>query len=389
MFLLKFLRQPPYANRGVLDTWKTPGGYRMENSYLFDWLSFTVPVRNFNDLTVRSVRSFLKELGLDFNFDTREKGAYGYNNSLSYANAINVLYNDLESLVTNNEDRLKQALDMGIHVEMTGQGCRYFEGLENNDWIEFFNLLRSIGAKFKRLDIALDDYKKMIKFSTVKEKIRSGEVVSLSRKRDVIETKITQKEEFNNKGDSKGLTVYFGTRTSNIYIRFYDKKKEQEGKGIKVDVSSWQRYEIVLRNEKATDFIERFCEGETFDTLYLGVLSGAIRFIDKGTDSNKARWETSPFWIEFLRGAEAIKLKSHEVTPEIGKTINWFDKSVVGSVLLLSSIAEKEGLDFSEILKDSKRELSERHQLIKAGYEGLNDEQKREIGDKIRGIGVG
>lgn len=361
----------------------------MENSYLFDWLSFTVPVRNFDDLTVRSVRSFLKELGLDFNFDNREKGAYGYSSSLSYANAINVLYNDLERLVTNNEGRLKQALDMGIHVEMTGQGCRYFEGLENSDWIEFFNLLQSLGAKFKRLDIALDDYKKMIKFSTVKEKIRSGEVVSLSRKRDVIETKITQKEEFNNKGDSKGLTVYFGTRASNIYIRFYDKKKEQEGKGIKVDVSSWQRYEIVLRNEKATDFIERFCEGETFDTLYLGVLSGAIRFIDKGTDSNKARWETSPFWIEFLRGAEAIKLKSHEVTPEIGKTINWFDKSVVGSVLLLSSIAEKEGLDFSEILKDSKRELSERHQLIKAGYEGLNDEQKREIGDKIRGIGVG
>ena len=273
----------------------------MENSYLFDWLSFTVPVRNFNDLTVRSVRSFLKELGLDFNFDTREKGAYGYSSSLSYANAINVLYNDLERLVTNNEARLKQALDMGIHIEMTGQGCRYFEGLENNDWIEFFNLLRSLGAKFKRLDIALDDYKKMIKFSTVKEKIRSGEVVSLSRKRDVIETKITQKEEFNNKGDSKGLTVYFGTRASNIYIRFYDKKKEQEGKGIKVDVSSWQRYEIVLRNEKATDFIERFCEGETFDTLYLGVLSGAIRFIDKGTDSNKARWETSPFWIDFLK----------------------------------------------------------------------------------------
>ena len=74
---------------------------------------------------------------------------------------------------------------------------------------------------------------------------------------------------------------------------------------------------------------------------------------------------------------------------QIGKTINWFDKSVVGSVLLLSSIAEKEGLDFSEILKDSKRELSERHQLIKAGYEGLNDEQKREIADRIRGIGVG
>ena len=153
----------------------------MESSYLFDWLSFTVPVRNFNDLTVRSVCSFLKELGFDFNFDIREKGAYGYTNSLSYANAINVLYNDLESLVTNSEERLKQALDMGIHVEMTGQGCRYFEGLENNDWIEFFNLLRSLGAKFKRLDIALDDYKKMIKFSTVKEKIRSGEVVSASR----------------------------------------------------------------------------------------------------------------------------------------------------------------------------------------------------------------
>lgn len=361
----------------------------MENFYLIDWLSFTIPVQDLTDLRPSNVRAFLRSLGLAYEFEEREQGRYGYNRSLNFLESINVLYNDFYSIDTSNEKRVIQAMNMGIHIEFSGQGCRYLESSIGEDWRGFFALINSLGVKYSRLDIALDDYKQMLKFNQIEDKVRDGEVISLSRKRDITETvEVSKQEKFDNKGRSKGKTIYFGTRSSSIYIRFYDKKKEQENKGIEVKAKSWQRYEIVLRKEKAEDFISRFCEGETFDSLYLGVLSGAIRFVEQGTDTNKARWQSSPFWLEFLKGIESIKLKSHEVTPEIGKTIDWIDVSVLRSLKLLSKVAKEGDIDLYQIIENSNKEISERHKMLFNSFDLLTEEEKNDIFDKIKAIGL-
>lgn len=361
----------------------------MENSYLIDWLSFTIPVQDLTDLRTSDVRAFLRGLGLPYEFEVREQGRYGYNRSLNFLESINVLFNDFYSIDIDNEKKVRQAMEMGIHIEFSGQGCRYLESSICEDWRSFFDLINSLGAKYSRLDIALDDYNQMLKFSQIEDKVKKGEVVSLSRKRDITETiEVSKQEKFDNKGKSKGKTIYFGTRSSSIYIRFYDKKKEQENKGIEVKAKSWQRYEIVLRKEKAEDFISRLCSGETFDSLYLGVLSGAIRFVEKGMDTNKARWQSSPFWVNFLKGIESIKLKSHEVTPEIGKTIDWIDVSVLRSLKLLSKVAKEGNIDLYQIIENSDKEISERHKMLFNSFEFLSEEEKNNVFDKIKQIGL-
>lgn len=365
------------------------GSFLLENSFLIDWLSFTIPLLSISDLQVGSIRNLLHELGLDFPFEDREKGRYGYNRSLSFADSINVLFNDIERLDYSSEDKIEQALNMGVHIEFTGQGCRYFENVVSDDWISFFNLLNSINARYSRLDIALDDYKRMLNFAVIEEKVKAGEVVSASKKRDVTETvEVSKQEKFDSKGESKGKTIYFGTRGSSIYIRFYDKKKEQEGKGIKVEADSWQRYEIVLRKEKAEDFIFRYCSGETFDSLYLGVIAGAVRFVDKGNDTNKARWKTSVFWEKFLKNSEIIKLKSHEVTPDIEKTIKWFETAVLGSLEVLEKVSKDGNIDLYELLKNAKKKVSDRHRAVYNSFDVLKDKDKQEIYDKIKEIGI-
>ena len=140
--------------------------------------------------------------------------------------------------------------------------------------------------------------------------------------------------------------------------------------------------------EKAEDFISRLCSGETFDSLYLGVLSGAIRFVEKGMDTNKARWQSSPFWVNFLKGIESIKLKSHEVTPEIGKTIDWIDVSVLGSLKLLSKVAKEGNIDLYQIMENSDKEISERHKMLFNSFEMLSEEEKNNVFDKIKAIGL-
>ena len=64
------------------------GSFLLENSFLIDWLSFTIPLASVSDLKFGSIKNLLHELGLDFPFEDREKGRYGYNRSLSFADYL-------------------------------------------------------------------------------------------------------------------------------------------------------------------------------------------------------------------------------------------------------------------------------------------------------------
>ena len=117
-------------------------------------------------------------------------------------------------------------------------------------------------------------------------------------------------------------------------------------------------------------------------------MSGAIRFVDRGEDTNKARWNVSRFWQEFLNGAEVIKLQSHEVTPGIDKTIDWIETSVLGSIKLLDMIANELGMDLYEMLEKAPKKISERHEGILNEFKVLSKEQQGLITERLNSLGV-
>ncbi|MBY5002399.1 replication initiation factor domain-containing protein [Streptococcus suis] len=358
----------------------------MDSRFIIDWLSFTIPVEYARTLTRDNVMAIVRRIGLNFEFEERDRGRYGYTKSLNFADCILVLFNEFDEMAP--IERQEQVKNMGIHLEITGQGCRYLESVIDEQWQVFFEVLNSYKVKYSRLDIALDDYDGMLDFKVIEKKVKAGEVISTSKKRDVEETiEVNKKEKFDNKGNSKGKTIYFGTRSSSVFIRLYDKKKEQENKGIVVDVDFWQRYEIVLRKEKAEDFIERYIAGETFDYLYLGVIAGAIRFVDKGIDTNKARWKTSDFWEKFLKGTDLIKLQSQIKTPDIEKTISWVDNSVLSSLEVLDEVAKQGNLNLYKILERASKKISDRHKDVLNGFNALREDEKMLIYDKIKQMG--
>ena len=79
-----------------------------ENLVLYDWLSFTSKVHTPDDL--------IAALGLSHVPWTETKGARGYRDR-KYFSSISVHYNGRH--------------DMGVWVEMSGQGCRTFETLSS------------------------------------------------------------------------------------------------------------------------------------------------------------------------------------------------------------------------------------------------------------------
>lgn len=361
-----------------------------ENSYLIDWLSFTIQT-DIHGVGKKAVREFLEQMDLDtLPFAENETGRHGYNRSLSLQNYINVYYNEVKfnEYDANNADKLDRIIKMGVHFEFTGQGCRILE--QDRDWSDWFSLLNDLNARYSRIDIALDDFIGLLDFDLMEEKIKKGEVISLSRTRNIEASLDFKKaEKLDNNGKSKGKTIYFGNKNSLMMIRFYDKKREQQAKKIFCPFEFWQRYEIVLKREKAIDFVEKLRSGENFSDLYLKVMSGLIRFVEPSDDKNKARWKTSPFWDDFIKGSEPIKLERKNLDPSILKTISWVDQSVIGSLQLLVEIAKMGDFDLLELLKNSQsREKSDRQKTILGEFDLLSEEQKQEIFSKIKELAI-
>lgn len=363
----------------------------MMNEVSIDWLSFTVKCEEKSDLGLNEIARLQKELFLDIDVSPQQKnGRYSYSNAIDYLNSITILYNDVsERDFTDAETALDRYLKMGIHIEISGNGCRMLEshlkghGMDMRSYILY---LKEYGVNFSRIDIAYDDYNHLLDFEIIEDKMRNDLVVTRLRNKQQIEG--YSKIENLTSANTKGVTLYFGSRGSGAsFIRLYDKKSEQLAKGNVVadEIKSWQRYEVVLKKEKANDFVEKYKECEELSRLYMQVIGGLIRFVDD-TDVNKARCKTSLFWQKFTNNEEPVKLATKDMDSDLTTVIEWFDKSVANTLIVLLVIAESEGIDFVEELAKSGRQLTPKQQNLLDEYLLSEGETKEKIVSKINKI---
>lgn len=249
----------------------------MENNYLcYDWLSFTSKIHDLN--------SILYLLGLkDCDFE-QKNGFYGYKDRILF-NGVSVHYNGFSN----------KNGDMGILVEMSGQGCRTFEKYGNGDYDHIFSEIidnyndipEQRQMNITRLDIAFDDFSGLLDLDLLSDETKKGNFVSTLK-------------DFESRFGNKGHSVIHGSRTSNVYIRCYDKRLEQKA----LDrIDHWVRLEIQLRRENALGFIEL---REPFRKKYFLTLNHYLRYVvPTNNTTNKSMLDTAPYWINFLECAES------------------------------------------------------------------------------------
>lgn len=253
------------------------------NKILIDWLSFTSTNFSCND-------DVIKFLGLTSLKWEDGNGFYGFRSRL-YSNSISIHYgHKIENLIC---------------VEMSGSGCRAFEtynDLVSDTFVEipifeyiFSNIIK-YPEKFRitRLDIAYDDFQKILDINQIQKDILQKNYISKCDSFEVI---------ISNKG--KSLTI--GSKKSDLLIRIYDKAAERNI----TDGTSWIRCEMQLRNERAEKFIYYFLKDDNIGKIYRGVLINYLRFVTPSkTDINKCRWQLRPYWKKFIDNVEKIKLYS-------------------------------------------------------------------------------
>jgi len=242
-----------------------------ENLILYDWLSFSSKIH-----TVEQIKGLI---GLTEAKFQEIYGFYGYNRRITYE-GVSILYDG-------------HAPNMGVMLDMSGQGCRTFESLGNGNWDSLFALINKWQSRkrmnISRLDIAYDDFSNILDMVKISNDTEIGHYIAKTRSYEIINS-------------SKGRTVTHGSKTSGAYIRIYDKAKERGHN----DDRHWIRLELQLRGKNAQGFIQN---NTAIGLKFQGVVYNYLRYVSpSATDTNKRRWANADYWQDFILSAQKIRI---------------------------------------------------------------------------------
>ena len=327
-----------------------------ENIILVDWFSFTLH----NDMTIEQVKDFLG-LGSSCNWIPRS-GHYGYKQALFYGN-IYIMW-----------DAYRE--DMGICVDMSGQGCRQFETSSCKSFAQLFEEVCADEQQFHvtRLDVAYDDVDKegdgLLDIVKICKFAYTGRYISkFSKSHPEVDCEPDKDGKV-----TRAHSCYFGSPKSELRIRFYDKSQERGGLGY-----HWVRCELQLRRDRALAFLKL---KDSWGQRFFGVLDNYLRFIvPSKTDSNRRRAPSPVWWEKFMQSVGKITLYTPKgVEYNLTKLERYLFTQCGNSIdTYIQCMGE---LKFKEMLKHRDSFLNANQQALIDEYKQINEEKLKEYWNK-------
>ena len=277
----------------------TPLALASENNvFLIDWLTVV-----FHNASVPLVQSLLGLNSPDVPWETEVAFRNGYPCRTTYKH-ITILWGaDDERFYKSDEKKSaseKVRTDMGICLDLSGQGCREFESVHGNDWLKFLHDIcdRDFKTTITRLDLAYDDHIGTLDLYKIAGDVRDRYYTSPSKKSQIIWSD-------DQKNNTQGLTVYIGSKSSDVMIRIYDKAAERE---FGSDVH-WVRCELQLRHDRCVAAAAEILKHQHVGRTASGILRNYLTFREPlSTDENKSRWPVADYWDKVLMDMERVSL---------------------------------------------------------------------------------
>ena len=209
---------------------------------------------------------------------------------------------DREEFYTDDLDKCaadKVRTDMGICLNMSGNGCRTYEEYGSGDWLQLLDLIcNNLGRiHITRLDLAYDDHIGLLNIYRIEQDVRDRHYTSKAKFSEIIWSD-------NQTDDIQGLTVQVGSKKSLIMIRIYNKAAERGFDHNK----HWIRVELQLRDARATAAVAEILKLQHVGCTVSGILRNYCLFQVPSGDSNKSRWPVADYWDKLLLDMDKISL---------------------------------------------------------------------------------
>jgi|GEM_PF-6719327 len=263
-----------------------------------------------------SVDDILNRLGLEF--ERVDYGRWRYRKgAFAGGHAIEVFWDGISE-------------DMGICVSISGEGCRLIEMEERfPGWQEWVRAWIEMGAKFSRLDLAIDETSGELKFEDVFEAIKSRDYSCRSYSWGLY---------VSNGRRGTGKTAYVGSRQSMAMLRVYDR-------GFKTRAChSYLRFEWEFTAEKANAIALCFAY-EGWDKAF-GCCRGFIEFKKQSERHKVPSSRNTAWWWESLIVASRHVLKFSKIVQEsVGRSYAWIKRQCSQTLYALTEL-QGGGLDW-------------------------------------------
>ena len=309
-----------------------------------DWLSFTVT-------STSDIVDALDLFGYVIDdFAKLPKGARGYR-TMYRANSSGIYV-----LCDGNAN-------MGVHIDVSGSAVsdfleRFHSSLEvfcpfegskcydlDPDTSAMMALLSRImdNGHLTRLDIAIDDVG--CRYFT------TDDIVTLYDNRQIV-TKFRNMRnvvEFENPGTKTGHTVYFGSRSSDIFLRAYDKRLERNAHRSDHEPAikfPWVRWELELKDDRAMSAAKMLVSGMNVGVVAVGVLGHYMRMINLD-DTNRSRCSMYLRWADFIDGISSKRLTVFKAPITLAEKRSWINRQVMPTLAAIV-MADGGSLEFVE-----------------------------------------
>lgn len=325
-----------------------------------DWLEFTVM-----DITVEKALTEILQLPVT-EFSPLNKGRFGYHKQLKWVGGnIFVLYNDLPETTENKPETADR---MGVHMMLSGAGCRQYEARQPLKKLLLFLTILDERVNFTRIDLAIDD--------------RSDQLINFSRIHDAAINRLftsrwSKWDELNSRrsatGEYLGRTMYFGSQASDIFCRIYDKTLERKANSEETTglPKHWTRLEVIYKKDRAKQLVYHIVDRHVpVGTAIRGTLNQYIRFIKTppNPDQNKSRWPTADWWTQLLDGVGKLQLTIEKEQKSIDDMKDWLERQIAPTIAAVLTANEGDLSWLHEIIGKGAQRLSQRHRDAIAQY---------------------
>lgn len=294
-----------------------------ESRTLLDWFSFTAPAATpIGDLVPNGDR---------LNWVTLDHGMHGYKSQVQCG--------DIRILSEGSQE-------MGVHVQISGQGCRQIENAgttwedESFNWPDYVRWVLANDWKVTRIDPCVDLVGEDLLLADLQPALAAGHATSRwKHNSDAGKRKFT--------GEAVGNGIQYGERGSRLYGRHYDKALEQSRRpGADKITIGWERIELECKRDAAMLVAHMFADGLDAGQIVAGVLADYIQYrTPTGSDSNRRRWEMLPAWARFLDNCARLILATAPPDRSVDSIIRWVDRVVSKNLAII--VAAKGGdLDY-------------------------------------------
>ena len=358
--------------------------YKFEVS--IDWLKI-----RFKTLDYQKVINEVLQLKITDFFDSTQT-FYGYEDMITLG-TIRVLF-------SHNVKKHEE----GTLIEFSGSACREFESLllkQKRTWEDFIRDCFLFAEKYRdnrdlddflaftRADIALDELynpdKGNIDLKDLKARLEDEKIIV--KNIDKISFDDTLKR-VKGRFKKSGLTIYFGSRQSDVFIRFYQKDYEQ---ALKRDVSVdyvrevlglKNRYEIELHKKRAFQVLMDFANGDDLGVIASQILTNYfivydwddhldVQWLDLVGFYGGYRFVTKPRSVDYSRSKKWMEKNGGRLLLTMGFESVLKNRDLIGEIVLASEanekyekimrgMAERYHVSYEEVMERVKRRYEQR-----------------------------